>query len=333
MSRYLLVFLLISFASNLQGQFIQGVVLNEQTGEPVNFASVFFSGTFAGTTTDADGVFELDIDKYKNRPLTVSAVGYYSRTMPELDPSETLNVLLKPRVFEIEEVTVSSKSLVRKRKACLRIFRREFIGSTGNARKCYILNEEAIKFNYGSDRDTLKAYASKPLRIINLSLGYDITYHLDRFEHAKKTHTTLYTGDIIFNHELTDNEKDFTKFRRRRAYAYSGSSSHFFRCLWADKLDGSGFFIRRQRNGELLAYEDLVIQDLQGRKFLVCYEDLDIDYYENRSHASFIKNRVFFEEDGYYDPIAVIWSGIIAKQRIADFLPYEYLPGKQAGKR
>jgi hypothetical protein len=43
---------------------------------------------------------------------------------------------------------------------------------------------------------------------------------------------------------------------------------------------------------------------------------------------SFLKNKVFFEEDGYYDPIAVIWSGTMARQRIADFLPYEYLPGK-----
>jgi hypothetical protein len=327
MRRCLPVFLALSIATILQGQIIKGVVLDEQTCGPIDFASVFFSGTFTGTTTNQDGGFELDINKYKYRPLTISAMGYYSLNIPELNPAEPLQVSLKPRIFEIEEVMVSTKSLVRKRRACMHIFRREFIGSTSNARKCYILNEEDITFNYGSDRDTLKAFATNPLRIMNLSLGYDITYYLDRFEYWRKTQTTLYTGDIIFNRELADNKKELVKFKRRRANAYSGSSSHFLRCLWADKLDGSGFFIRRKRNGELLGYEDLVIQDLHGRKFLVCNEDLDIDYYVDRSFISFLKSKVHFEEDGYYDPIAVIWSGIIAKQRIADFLPYEYLPG------
>jgi hypothetical protein len=163
---------------------------------------------------------------------------------------------------------------------------------------------------------------------LNLSLGYDITYHLDRFEYARKTQTTLYTGDIIFNRDLGDEEKDLEKFRRRRAYAFSGSCSHFFRCLWADDLEDSGFYIRKAQNGDFLGYSDLVFEDLSGTKYLMGLEDLEIDFFEDPSHASFIKNMVYFEEDGYYDPIAVIWSGTMARQRIGDFLPYEYQPGK-----
>ena len=328
MKRIILTLLVLGPVWPLYGQVLKGMVLDEQSGKAIDFASVFFNGTFLGTTTGQDGSFELDVSRYRNRPLSVSAVGYYPRSISGYDPTESLEIKLRPRVFEIEEVTIAAKSLVRKRKACLRIFRREFIGLSSNAHKCYILNEDDIRFNYGSDKDTLKAYASKPLQIMNLSLGYDITYHLDRFEYRRKTQTTLYTGDIIFNRDLGDNEKDQVKFKRRRAYAYSGSCSHFFRSLWADELDGSGFFIRRARNDETLEYEDLVFQDLQGMKYLICHEDLDVDFYENPSHMSFIKNKVYFEQDGYYDPVAVIWSGTMAKQRIADFLPYEYLPGE-----
>ena len=324
----ILAILLLITSWSLHGQILRGVVLDEQSGEPIDFASVFFSGTFVGTTTNQDGAFELDISKYRNRPLSISAVGYYPQTIAELNTAELLRITLKPRVFEIEEVTVATESLVRKRKACLRIFRREFIGSSSNAHRCYILNEEDITFNYGSDKDTLKAYASKPLQILNLSLGYSITYHLHRFEYQRNSQTTLYTGDIIFNRDLGDNSKDLARYKRRRAYAYTGSCSHFFRTLWANELDESGFYIRRAKNGEYLGYSELVLEGIQGMKYLVCFEDLDIDFYENPSHASFIKNRVYFEADGYYDPIAVIWSGTMARQRIADFLPYEYLPGE-----
>jgi hypothetical protein len=325
--RGLLLALLVISSSSLQGQILRGVVLDGQSAAPIDYASVFFSGTFVGTTTDRDGGFELDISKYKNRPLSVSAVGYHTNTISVRNPEERLQVSLTPRVFELEEVMVSTKSLVRKRKACLRIFRREFIGSSSNANKCYILNEEDITFNYGSDKDTLKAYASKPLRILNLSLGYEITYHLDRFEYWRKTQTTLFTGDIIFNRDLGENKQDLEKYDQRRKYAFTGSCSHFFRMLWADELNGSGFYIRRARNDAYLGYSDLVIQDNRGLKYLVCYEDLDIDYYTHPSHASFIKNKVYFEADGYYDPIAVIWKGTMARQRIADFVPYEYQPG------
>lgn len=328
MRRLLFSFLLLAHSWALFGQHLKGVVLDQESGQPIDFASVFFSGTFVGTTTSGQGSFELDVGKYRNRPLSISAVGYHTLSIPEIDPQEFLKVSLKPKVFELDEVTVSTKSLVRKREACLRTFRREFIGTSSNAQKCHILNEEDISFNYGSDKDTLIAYASRPLRIMNLSLGYQITYHLDRFEYQRRTQITLYTGDIIFDRDLGDNEEDSLKFRRRRALAYTGSCTHFFRCLWADDLEESGFFIRIKKNGKALNYSNVVFEDRKGMKYMISFEDLEVDFYENRSYMSFIKNSVYMERDGYYDPIAIIVSGIMAKQRIADFLPYEYLPGQ-----
>jgi hypothetical protein len=34
---------------------------------------------------------------------------------------------------------------------------------------------------------------------------------------------------------------------------------------------------------------------------------------------------VYFEKDGFYDPIGVEFSGEMSKQRIGDLLPFEYL--------
>ena len=143
MRRLFVSFLLLAHACALFGQHLKGVVLDEETGQAIDFASVFFSGTFVGTTTNAQGSFELDVEKYRNRPLSISAVGYHTQSIPEIDPREFLQVSLKPKVFELGEVTVSTKSLVRKRNACLRTFRREFIGTSNNAHKCYILKQNS----------------------------------------------------------------------------------------------------------------------------------------------------------------------------------------------
>lgn len=77
----------------------------------------------------------------------------------------------------------------------------EFIGTTANANDCIILNEQDITFNYDSDKDTLRAYALKPLLIENKALGYKITYYLDIFEYYKGKETTFFVG-ILFSMKI-----------------------------------------------------------------------------------------------------------------------------------
>ncbi len=322
----ILVFILFGLLGTLTySQVITGVVMDQETKEPIDFASVYFSGTFVGTTTDELGNFEMDITKYASRPLSISVVGYFSVSISEFVPGEIHQVLLVRQLYDIEEVTVSTKSLARRRRANMRIFRNEFIGLSVNARKCNILNEEDITFNYGSDKDILKAKAKAPILIQNLSLGYSISYHLERFKYERKTKTMLFTGSIIFNSDLASDEDNMLLYERRRANAYLGSCQHFFRALWANSLEESEFSVSSYRSGEALSYEDLVYQDQQGRKYMRYHEDLVIDYHSNLSYISFIEGRVLFQEDGYFDPTPIVWTGKMSLQRVADFLPYEYL--------
>ena len=328
MIRILLLLLILIPGLMIWGQVITGTVLDLESREPIDFASVYFSGTFVGTTTDEQGNFELDISKYASRPLSISAVGYSSAIISEFVPGKNHQVFLKGQLYDLEEVTVSTKSLVRKRRANMRIFRNEFIGLSVNARKCHILNPEDITFNYASDRDTLIAKALAPIVIQNLSLGYIISYHLERFEYERKTKTMLFTGSIIFNRDLADDEESRLLYERRRANAYLGSCQHFFRSLWTNTLIESEFALSSSRSGSILSYDDIVFQDIQGRKYLRYYEDLTIDYYARLSYISFLDGRVLFQQDGYFDPTPIIWTGDMSKQRISDFLPYEYILGE-----
>lgn len=65
--------------------------------------------------------------------------------------------------------------------------------------QCKIINEEDITFNYDSDRDTLRAFARKPIVIHNHALGYIVTCYLDEFEYDKRMKITYFVGETLFN--------------------------------------------------------------------------------------------------------------------------------------
>jgi hypothetical protein len=258
-------------------------------------------------------------------PLTISALGYYSITLPDFSKDKPLVVYLTPKVFELNEVVIKSKSLSRERKEKLILFRNEFLGTTENGQNCEITNEKDISFNYDSDKDTLKAFASKPLLINNRRLGYKITYYLDKFEYYKKTKSFFYQGTIIFNEDSISDKTQKQSIDRRRRYAYLGSRMHFFRELWTNNLSKSGFKILNSSD-ENLDYKNLVIQKDSLRKFLSYNEKIGIGYYSRTpsSYIVFHKNEVFFDKNGYFDSSGVAWEGQMAKLRIGDLLPYEY---------
>jgi hypothetical protein len=232
---------------------------------------------------------------------------------------------MTPKVFELKEVIINAKSLARKRRENMMVFKNEFLGRTANALNCEIINENDITFNYGSDDDTLKAYASKPILIDNRALGYKITYYLDKFEYYKRSKSFFFKGNIIFDEDLTTEETQKQFFERKRKYAYLGSRMHFFRTLWLDDLKSSGFKVRNSAD-QNLNYSDIVIQEDDHKKFLKYSGDLGICYYTKVpiSTIDFLKDRVYFDETGYFDPSGIGWEGAMAQLRIADWLPYEY---------
>lgn len=86
---------------------VKGTVTEASTGDPVEFATVFFPGTSIGTHTDAKGYFELHSPVPQTR-LQISAVGYQSsfKTVTN-QPVQVFNVKLGENVYS--EVVVSTK--------------------------------------------------------------------------------------------------------------------------------------------------------------------------------------------------------------------------------
>jgi hypothetical protein len=325
----IILFILISSYSTVFNQIIKGTILDKLTKSPIDYAIVYFNGTFVGTNTDKNGYFELDATKYLSMPLSISAIGYQSVTLTDLIFNRPIPIYLTPKVFELQEVVVTSKRN-RMRKTYLELFNKEFFGTTLNASSCRITNEKDILFSYDSESETLRASSSKPILIDNKRLGYKIDYYLDKFEFCKKNTLVVIIGNYIFKEELGADSIQQKKFENRRRTAFLGSRMQFFRALWENNLDELGFTIRDSLNRKV-PYQKIVVLPEPGVdrgqiKFLTYKGILSLSYYTKWAESLIVmtKDSVSFDKRGFFDPLGIRWEGEMAKQRIADLLPFEY---------
>lgn len=322
------IMLVLLTASSLSAQVIRGSVCDAGSGRPVSYAVVYFSGTSTGTDTGSDGSFTLDIRENGLLPLTVSALGYYSVTLPTYSLTEPLKILLEPKVFELDEVVVREKSNPALRRHYMSIFRTEFLGSSLNASSCVITNEEDIMFSHDRKSGTMTAFSYNPIVILNVRLGYRITYYLDLFEYNRASQYMKLIGNYIFSEDLLATLAEKNRYANRRDLAYTGSRMHFFRALYNNTLDSAGFVVSGPDRQNIDAPAVVTPGDGHGVKYLVSRSDLFISYYAlwNETHLIMSKDSVLFDSKGFFDPLGIRWEGEMAKQRIGDLLPFDYTP-------
>ena len=308
-------------------QVIKGTIRDQNSGFIIDYANVYFNGTFVGTYSDQNGYFELDISGNLSMPLTISALGYYSIILTDISTDKLLLIYLKPKVFELDEVYIfeNASENAKTRKARIEVFKNEFLGTTSNAKKCKILNENDIRIIYNVDDKTLRAFSLKPIIVDNDALGYKITYYLDKFEFCIKNSSLLLTGNYIFQENKSNRKMQEKRFENKRWSAYLGSRMHFFRVLWENELDSAGFSVRDTLNA-ILNYNNIVFQADSLTKYLNNTGTIFIKYSPKKQISSIlIKEDVYFNKNGYFNPFAIRWKGDMTQQRIADMLPYEYI--------
>lgn len=112
--RQILFILSLCVSIALHAQTIVGHVVDEATGENLGFASVQYKDHHVAAITDLNGRFT--IERHKGWKLTVSAVGYKSRTYTIDADMDKLFVSLREDNRALKEVTVRSKRSRYKRK-------------------------------------------------------------------------------------------------------------------------------------------------------------------------------------------------------------------------
>lgn len=173
---------------------LSGKIVDAETKEPLQGASVFAQNTTKGTTTNSEGNFSLSFEK-GGYEIIFSFTGYNSKTINADAGNEQLTVELTKADNTMAEVIIkSSNELEDGWEQYGDFFLKHFIGATPFADSCTLLNPQALRFLYFKRNDRLKILASEPLQIANRSLGYNLRYELDSFIYFLKTDMNSYRG-------------------------------------------------------------------------------------------------------------------------------------------
>ncbi|MEO6948482.1 MAG: carboxypeptidase-like regulatory domain-containing protein [Ginsengibacter sp.] len=343
---------------------IRGKVLDANSGQPLQGASVFAQNTTLGVTSDAQGDFAIRLPD-GGYSLTVTFSGYETEVVRVNNNSPNNSNLifsLEPQVKSLEEISIVITNEVEDGwEKYGTFFKDNFLGQSAFASQCVITNPEILHFFFYKKKNRLKVTATEPLLIDNPSLGYRLKFAIDSFTTDYSSKTSLFIGYPLFE-EMEGTEEQQSLWYSNRKSAYEGSMLHFMRSLYDSALDENNFFIRfvfdKSKKQELNFLEklpdSLLFRMLNYTKntanntatFLVPLANLAIIYKKSPdpvyldlhsgeklkfqiSTLKFLnpKEPVIIEQNGfYYDQENLLTNGYLAFKKIGDMLPYDYNP-------
>lgn len=321
----LLLVLILTVPLHVFGQICKGRIVDAKTDKPIPYANVFLHGSLIGTITNTKGQFELDCKGNTALPMVVSCLGYQT-VVVESDLYQTrLKILLYEKLYEIDEVNVNGTvKSAWKRKKMVRVFKKEFVGSTRIAKACEILNIADVHLYYNGKTKTLYAKSESPILIRNKSLGYNVSFGLEEFEWSKKK--LKYKGYPSFQQHIFSGKNEIEKVNKRRYLAYRGTLMNFFRCVQKGSFLNSRFEIFDENRIELGLKH---IIDDEDNSTLLCYEGTLTVFYGDKNVGTFLKfneDCVDLNTNGYFDPDLVTIEGFMGYFRVGDMLPFDYMP-------
>jgi hypothetical protein len=353
---FTLFFLNTISSAQISSYFVKGKVINAQTKQPMQGASVFAENTTLGTATDQDGnfVLELPIGGYS---LVVTYTGFNTQSI-RISNTESNKIDIEMTVKEksLEEVAVVSTGETKNGlEKYGNFFMEEFIGKSKNSGLSKLKNPESLKFYFSKRKNRLKVLSIEPLIIENNALGYNIKYEMDSFVHEYNTDITIYTGYPLFEEMQSTSEDQKIKWKSARESAYKGSILHFMRSLYNMELEEEGFQIQLMVNingkdsalkvkdyyqalnyNQIDSTSPVVIKPNQNKIGIIYINEKPEEGYlsENKevpagfqfSTISFLPNKsLSIEENGfYYEQNDFLINDYWEWNRMADALPYDY---------
>ena len=221
-----------------------------------------------------------------------------------------------------------------------------FIGRTENATFCTIENQTDLILYRDTTDNNLIAYSVKPLIITNLSFGYKIIYDLEHFRYNLTTKHLRFSGKCYFQ-DISNQKWGNSRTKRNRSMAYYGSRMHFLRALFADSLSQESFKIYDTHSDlqgnwlktpNTLHETDLRIALYTDSMTLYHANPIAISYKDNHLNSngyfsSEYSSVILFSDslqvykNGYYaESYNLSWGGDMAYDRIAEMLPYDFVP-------
>lgn len=235
--------LLLLFTTLCAGaQTISGLVLDEK-GAPIPGATIFITNSKYITAADKKGEFAFYGIKPGGYEVVVRSIGFLPHVQSVMVQNEALKltVRLKESNDQLKAVTIDGSG---NRERYMKIFVRNFIGETTNAKQCTIVNPQVIHFSYNKKSASLKVKADDLIIVENRALGYRLKYLLREFEVFTKTFTCVNIGSPYFE-ELQGTADEQKQWDLNRRKAYLGSARHFIRSVMSNATWTEGFICYR----------------------------------------------------------------------------------------
>jgi hypothetical protein len=353
--------LALTFQLYAQTGTVTGVVLETNGQKPIPFANIYLNNTTLGVQSDENGEFVLPNIPFGEHELVASFVGhlpYQSR----LVISDTLPsyVTIKLQPIALKAVEINATKDVQWNKDYEK-FQRLFIGDKKDLQRCKILNPWVLEFAEPR-KDYFSATAGDVIKIENLKLGYRVYFDLKNFLFSKSTY--LISGNIRFVEMVTSDDAIKNEWVKNRAEAYRGSSRHLLKAIVDKRVEEEGFVIfndlsnfnhvvrepdfhaNLNRNLFFYEYKDKISPGRYRESYrLTLPQRMEIHYlkrtmpgkvYRNIPHPVSwmeIKDRTLeVKESGVViDPKKLIVSGEMGLSRVAEMLPFDYMPMADEG--
>lgn len=240
--RYItLLFCFLQFLGHAQK--LSGIVLDKESSQSLVGASVYINNTTIGAITDTKGNFSL-----KNIPggqidVVISFVGYKTEVVGLRIAKDTIITVRLDFNADLLTGVVVRPFEKNGWEHWGFLFKNLFIGTSTLGAKCDIMNPKDIRFYFSNADRTLIADNTRPIIIINKSLGYRIEYDMQHFSYDERNQILMIEGYPFFT-EMQGTKKQMETWQKNRNISYRGSLLHFIRSLSSDSTEQQGFIVR-----------------------------------------------------------------------------------------
>lgn len=340
---YIFAFVL-SFTCLVHAQQITGCVNDAKTGEKLSNVSVYFSGTSIGVVTGIDGCFAITYRPELNAPLVLSVLGYDKLTFENPLGADLSNILLQPKVDDLEAVYLNPDPWTRAQKEAW--FKKLFLGEIPEASDCTIRNLKEVRLRFNPSTNMLTAVCDVPIVINNKYLGYTIMYDLIEFEAVytgislsnsiqinnkpvsgtRYKHQSTYVAGTSFFKELDGKKPSERKREKNREKMYKQSTLRFFRSLVSKTFEEDGYVLYH-KGFKVDLNKHVRVKDYNGG-FIVEFRENTYsitDSNKKQSEMVLTEQRIIVDKFGNnLSPRSIQFGGHFAKLQTAGLLPLEY---------
>lgn len=282
---------------------IEGWVREKESKGPLASVNIYLNETTIGTASLDDGSYKIENVPIGSYTIVFSHVGFHKVTYDftvDRTGKMVINSLMEIDITQLEDVAIESRPLVSERDALrmMEVFTDELLGTSYNAGKCKILNDEVISFSYDPIKQIMQAYAEKPIKIENKALGYLINYDLELFESSNEKIRSL--ANIQFTEMEPKNEKELKRWQENREKAYQGSFRHFLKSMIEDDYYPEGFRVYSVESRSQIREKNLT--PVRRKKMIFSTED-PLEYRLDFEDYLFIVYNKEIESLAYLDDV------------------------------